>query len=293
MAWSETMLIIQHFYNVFDINERLGNVELKAPLVAKKENDLPVGVDVSELTPGTLWFIESADTPSKMEGLSVLREDNTFSEPIPFNVDLKDMIIDEEMQSLLSRMGLTAENYYDIIKIVLETISCIPVKNGGTGLTSITRGKMLVGTNDNKFKEIGFDVAPTENSENLLTSGAMFEQGKKYAPKVHSAKTTIYGVGTDEDYGHVKITDDYTDLTGDPTHTALSLRGVENLVKNIKSSLNIFQVISVSDVAQTQILMSSVISAYQPQDKIDTLVLLNDYFIVEQSIAGGYQLRVK
>lgn len=59
MAWSEAMFTIQHFYNAFDINNRLTKLENKVPLVAKKDaNGNPEGKDISDLTEGTLWFIE-------------------------------------------------------------------------------------------------------------------------------------------------------------------------------------------------------------------------------------------
>lgn len=59
MAWSETMFTIQHFYNAFDINNRLIKLENKTPfIVAKDDNGGPQGIDSSKLTEGTLWFIE-------------------------------------------------------------------------------------------------------------------------------------------------------------------------------------------------------------------------------------------
>lgn len=59
MAWSETMYTIQHFYNAFDVDKRLHQLENKTPLVLKKDlNGNPEGVNINNLTPGTLWFIE-------------------------------------------------------------------------------------------------------------------------------------------------------------------------------------------------------------------------------------------
>lgn len=57
--WAETFLIINHFYNVFDIDKRLTKVENKFPIVAaaRTSDGFPEGIDVDKLTPGTLWLI--------------------------------------------------------------------------------------------------------------------------------------------------------------------------------------------------------------------------------------------
>ncbi len=62
MSWSETVFTIQHFYNVFKVDERLKVLENKTPLVAKNDGSgNPQGVDIGNLTPGTIWFIEEEE----------------------------------------------------------------------------------------------------------------------------------------------------------------------------------------------------------------------------------------
>jgi hypothetical protein len=59
MSWSETMYEIQHFYNAFDLDNRVTKVENKFPIVAKKDSDLkPKGISVENQSVGSIWFIE-------------------------------------------------------------------------------------------------------------------------------------------------------------------------------------------------------------------------------------------
>lgn len=55
----------------------------------------------------------------------------------------------------------------------MGTGSTVPVVNGGTGKSSITSGKVLVGNGTNAPSERGIDTNPTANSSNLITSGAV------------------------------------------------------------------------------------------------------------------------
>lgn len=59
MSWAQTMYEIQHFYNAFDLDRRVGVVEKKFPVLALEGPDgKPSGVSVEDLAPGTVWFIE-------------------------------------------------------------------------------------------------------------------------------------------------------------------------------------------------------------------------------------------
>lgn len=242
MSWSETMLIIQHFYNVFDINERLEDVvndltsiEYKAPLMARSVNGLPQDVDIEKLTPGTLWFIQDDNEPSMMQGLSVFKDDKTFSTPVPFSVDLKHMTLDDTMQQIVSRMGLTANNYYDIIKVMLETLETVPVARGGTGKTSIAENHVLVGNSDGSFEEREIANEPLSESDSLITAGAVFESNKKLAKKSHASATDEYGLGSATKFGHVKITNDLATLGEDSEQTAPSVKALLELLESISS----------------------------------------------------------
>lgn len=288
MAWSETMFVIQHFYNVFDIDRRLTDVEYKSPLVAKSVNglpELPEDTTVDDLTPGTLWFIKDDNIPSMISAVSILNEDNTFASPIPFSIDLNNIPLESDLQQIVGDMELTAQNYYDIIKSMLEILKTVPVKYGGTGRTSISNGSVLVGDQNNTFKEIGFDSAPTQRSENLVNSGALFTQFSKMAEKDHASAKQDYGVGTSDKYGHLRITDDYETLGTDPTHTAVSVSAINQLLGNIQNFLNMFQVID------GDTLFSGCISAYRPKGMSqDKLRLVDSYFSVKTNSTGNYTL---
>ena len=49
----------------------------------------------------------------------------------------------------------------------------VPVNLGGTGKSSITEGNVLVGNASGGFDELDIDDTVTENSDNLVTSGAV------------------------------------------------------------------------------------------------------------------------
>lgn len=84
--WSETMFTIQHFYNAFDIDKRLGTVESKIPLIAKNSNGSPENIIVENLKPGTIWLIEENDS-FDIKYYSILTRNGTFTEPIPLGVE--------------------------------------------------------------------------------------------------------------------------------------------------------------------------------------------------------------
>lgn len=288
MAWSETMFIIQHFYNVFNIDERLTNLEYKTPLMARSIEGKPENVAIEELTPGTLWFIKDNNNSSVIKALSILTENNTFAAPIPFSVDLNNVTLENDIKNIIENMDLTAENYYDIIKLMLEILTKIPVERGGTGRTSISKNKMLIGDANNTFKEIGFDGAPTERSENLINSGAVFEFKKQMAPKQHASPSNEYGVGTESLYGHLKITDDYENAGNDPSKTAISIAGLAKLLENFQNSLNVFKIID------GNMLFSGYISAYRAIDmRENELRLIDSYFNIELNSTGNYTLKIK
>lgn len=288
MAWSETMFIIQHFYNVFDVDKRLTDVVYKSPLVARSINGLPElseDTTVEDLTPGTLWFIKDDNFPSMISSVSILNENHTFADPIPFSIDLNNIPLEDDIQQIAGNMGLTVQNYYDIIKSMLEILETVPVKYGGTGVTSISKDKVLVGDTDNNFKEIGFDSAPTQRSENFVNSGALYNQFNKMAEKDHASTKQDYGVGTNEKYGHLRITNDYKTLGTDPTHTAVSISAINQLLGNIQNLLNMFQVID------GDTLFSGCISAYRPKSMSENkLKLIDSYFSVEINNTGNYTL---
>ena len=187
MAWSETMFIIQHFYNAFDINNRLIDLESKVPLIAKSIDGKPEGVLMEDLTPGTLWFIKEDNKISTIKALSILTKNNTFADPIPFNIDLNNIFLDNDIKNIIDTMGLNAETYNDIIKVVLEILSTFSTD---------------------------------------------------YAKKQHTSSTKEYGIGTENLYGHLKITDNYKELGIDSENTAISVKGANKLWNRFSVSQN-------------------------------------------------------
>lgn len=285
MAWSETMFIIQHFYNVFRVDERLTDLEYKTPLVAKDINGSPENIKVEDLTPGTLWFIEDDNNPSLISGLSILNGDNVFEDPIPFSVDLNNVSLDDDVKNIVNKIDPNTDNYYDLISLMLEILVTVPVERGGTGKTSISKDCMLVGNADNTYREIGFDSAPTQRSENLVNSGALFELMKKYAKKQHASSTDEYGVGTKTLYGHLKITSDLEEQSTDPDNTAASVTAVKDVLDKIDTYLDMFQIID------NNMLYSGVISAYRPKGmKQNELRLIDSYFTTEINNTSNHTL---
>lgn len=253
MAWSETMFIIQHFYNVFNIDERLTDIEYKSPLVAKSVNgqpQLPDGTTINDLTPGTLWFIKDNNNPSTISAVTILKEDKTFENPIPFSIDLKEIPLENDLQQIASDMGLVGQNYYDIIKSILQILKTVPVKYGGTGLTNISEGAVLMGDEDGNFKEITFDSTPIRFSENLLNSGVLYNQFDSKAKKNHASGNKDYGVASANDYGHVRITSNYNLPGSDPNFTAISATGIQELSNKIKE----FSILGANNGNQTLII---------------------------------------
>lgn len=291
MAWSETMFIIQHFYNVFDVDKRLTNLEYKSPLISKSVDGLPIleeDTTVEDLTPGILWFIEDDNNPTMIKAVSILDENHVFADPIPFSIDLNNISLDETLTSLIESMGLTANNFYDIIKLMLEILVVVPVERGGTGRTSISKDKVLVGDSNNTFKEIGFDTTPTSKSENLVNSGALYNIFAKYAEKNHASASTTYGLATENLYGHVRIASDYENPGSDPDHTTLNITALAEMLKNVNTT---FQILD--EETDNETLYSSCISAYRPSGMDeDELRLIDSYFSVEINSTGDYTLIV-
>ncbi|MDR3128569.1 MAG: hypothetical protein LBT99_04550 [Bifidobacteriaceae bacterium] len=50
----------------------------------------------------------------------------------------------------------------------------LPVAKGGTGINGFSPNKALIGNDTNSIQTTGIDTTPTQNSNNLITSGAVF-----------------------------------------------------------------------------------------------------------------------
>jgi len=178
MAWSETMFIIQHFYNALDINNQMETLENKIPILSPSVNGLPeleTGMTVNDLTPGVLWFIEDSINSNKIIGLTILQNDYTFADVIPFSIDMNNVNIESDIQTLLTTMNLTADTYHDLMKVLLQLLNPLGVVNGGTGATTLPKGEVLVGQGTNAVTTIPIDTSPTKDSGNPVSSGAVYK----------------------------------------------------------------------------------------------------------------------
>lgn len=95
----------------------------------------------------------------KIKSISQKLSSGLFSLPYPIGADASNIDLSD------------GNNVEDIL-------AKVPVERGGTGKNSISKDKMLIGDNNNSYREIGFDDIPTKNSENLLSSGTIFESLK-------------------------------------------------------------------------------------------------------------------
>ncbi len=99
---------------------------------------------------------------------------------------------------------------------------------------------------DGTFSEpypLGADAKNVElengiNLEEKIASIDRLVDGK--APKNHASTERTYGVGDEEYFGHLKITDDYTKVKADSDTTAISQAGIVNMFNQYL--INILQV---------------------------------------------------
>ena len=64
---------------------------------------------------------------------------------------------------------------------------------------------------DNLGGLLSIDTQPVQGSNNAITSGSVYNEISKLAPKNHASSETIYGLGNSENYGHLKLTDNIDD----------------------------------------------------------------------------------
>jgi hypothetical protein len=151
-------------------------------------------------------------------------------------------------------------------------------------------------TNATTFSEtipIGVDAENVDFSENGKYVYNLVErmqnvqnQINNKSPKSHASKVSEYGLGDDEHYGHLKITDEYMKTVDDSSNTAISQNGVVNMFnKYLLSILKVFYI--VDDV----ILFSCLNTGWKIND--NTLELIPEYFNFIQETDGNYILMVK
>lgn len=220
-----------------NLEEEVKSIENNFPILKKSINGQPENININDLTPGVLWFI--LDDNNTVKGISQLKNDKTFTEPILLNMDITNVELENDIKNIINNMGFSSvDNYKDLLETVLNIIKLVPVSKGGTGKTSISKNKILIGSDNNTFSEIGIDSAPLKDSNNLISSNAVYQLEIKVAPKNHASSSLDYGRSSQNNYGHVKISNDYTKTEGDPDYTALNITGANRLFTKLQDSIN-------------------------------------------------------
>lgn len=131
---------------------------------------------------------------------------------------------------------------------------------------------------------INIDLAEGKNLEEKIAE--MDNKASGRAPTYHASSAEIYGLASDKEYGHVKITDTYTLLTNNGKGQALSQKAANEIYRNyLAKELQVFYVLN------DEILFSIFSTGWQ-RDNI-SLNLVSDYFKIEEIEDGHYKLTVK
>ncbi len=157
-----------------------------------------------------------------IKSISVLGP-NGFEKIIPFSVDLDKVEISPSLKAILDEKNVvvTDNNIEAVIAALAELNDIVGVNRGGTGKDSITEGSVLVGGADNTFEEREFDSILTLNSDNLVTSGLVYEAIQGTAPKDHASTSSTYGIGDVTKFGHLKLGEGYKEkVTGEGVSAA-------------------------------------------------------------------------
>lgn len=237
---------------------------------------------------------------STIKSLAILGTDGKFGTPIPLSVDLNNVEISSSLKAILDEKGITVsdENIEAVIEALVTLTSdlgeTVEVTRGGTGKTSITKGTVLIGGANNTFEERAFDNTLRPNSNNLVSSGTVYNAMANTAPKNHSAATSVYGLGDTTNFGHLKLGEGYKEKTVEDgvaaAHNTLvdmymSLSGKvnskivtdENGNMNITYADNTYEEITFSSTLITDIL-------YADSTKAEILESTNVTFNIDGSI---------
>ena len=95
--------------------------------------------------------------------------------------------------------------------------------------------------------------------------------------KNHASVTEDFGVGTEDNFGHLKISSEFKKTLTDPESTAMS----QGAIKNFIEYLGLFQTLE-----EDTLLFSSLNTAYFKIGERSTLNLISNYFEV-QPISGS------
>lgn len=103
------------------------------------------------------------------------------------------------------------------------------------------------------------------------------------AKKNHASTTEEFGVGSEDSFGHLKISSEFKKTLADPESTAMSQEAIKNFIEY----LGLFQTLE-----DDTLLFSSLNTAYFKIGERSTLNLIPNYFEI-QSNGSDYTLVIK
>lgn len=234
MAWSETMFTVQQFYNAFELNNRVGVLEKKSPLIAKAgasgqpEDD--AGVPISGLSEGTVWLIKNTiNSEEVIVGAAVADINGEFNDVLDFSASIENSTVSQDLIDALAVYGIVVSD--NTVASVLTALGAaiynkadvnhnhnasdinggvLPVQYGGTGMNAVNSGNVLVGAPNGAMTQRPIDSNPTSGSVNPISSGGVYTALQGKAPTNHASQNGNYGLGRTGYYGHVRTVDDYT-----------------------------------------------------------------------------------
>jgi hypothetical protein len=184
----------------------------------------------------------------KVKSFAVLQEDKTYGTPVPLSVDLENVDVSTELAAKLQEKGIDiAQSNIDYVlmalidvlasKVSVNSDGVVPVNQGGTGVSSIGLNKVLVGDSNGNLVEKAIDTTATSGSTNLISSNAVAKGLLEKANTNHASSSSIYGLATEDKYGHLRIVDDYSKLI-EEEGVGISQKGIYNLYSELVGKIN-------------------------------------------------------
>lgn len=268
MAWSETMVAIQQFYNAFDLDRRVKVLEQSEPIIAYNRGGKPVDDSGHEypVEADTVWIIKELDEKDNKDyvtGASMADENGEFTNIVGFksNAEATAVAISDALKTVLDNLtgesvdpnvqaaiAAIASHFDDIdVEVTVDKLQgTVPVEKGGTGRNTLTSGQILLGngTNPVALRAITTTVS-SSTSVNIPTEGAVYSYA---APRSHATTTaSSYGAGNATYYGHVRLSDTYTSNVGNASSsTGASQTALYNAYNTLQNQFDAFLGYSVS-----------------------------------------------
>lgn len=177
---------------------------------------------------------------SNIKQVAVLQEDGTYSTPSDIGVDLVNVdITDTTATAVADATGTTPANAEEAIEAMAGTLETkadashkqdassitsgtlssdrlptVPVSKGGTGATTLASGQAVIGNGTGAVTTRAITATPASDSTSLFTAGGAYTELAKKAPTSHASTATTYGASSGSNYGHTKLSDNYTSSAG-------------------------------------------------------------------------------